>query len=215
MSQPWGVGRNYEYNTVPTTQMWSPTWMLRNKDKWKTTTRRDCSLPAYFSTERNWPDKTLLGAERRVQMGAKAISHTLQQQHQWRSRSGFTWWRQQQQLVPLTEDTVASQNIPDFWSDNSFIGRSSQATWRYLMSCIPSRGRKKPTYCSGGLGYQGGWRDLFQSMCDWGRPEFTGEAGVSLWTRLEGPVLYRRYYRETMFCTLRLTQFLPPGVVWG
>lgn len=27
--------------------------------------------------------------------------------------------------------------------------------------------------------------------------------------------IYRRYYTETMFCTLRLTSFSPPGMVGG
>lgn len=140
---------------------------------------------------------------RGYEKGAKPISHPLWQQHQQRSISGFTCWWQQQQLAPLTGDMVASQSILDFMGTNSFISQSSQATWRYLASHNPSGGRKKSTYGSRGPGCQGGGKDL--RVCVTRHPEFNGEAKVSLRTRLEGSVFYRRYYRETTFCTLRLT----------
>ena len=61
---------------------------------------------------------------------------------------------------------MASQSILDVMGTNSFIGQSSQATWRYLASRNPSGGRKKSTDGSGCPGCQGGGKDLLESMCD-------------------------------------------------
>lgn len=55
-------------------------------------------------------------------------------------------------------------------------------------------------------------KDLFKSMCGWGRPEFTGEAGVSLKEARKSSMLWKVLQRDNVLC-LKLISFSPPGMV--
>lgn len=57
-------------------------------------------------------------------------------------------------------------------------------------------------------------KNLFESMCGWGHPEYTGEAGVSLEEARKSSMLWKVLQRNNAVC-LKLISFSPPGMVWG